>query len=103
MSFKYKDSVYFLDHNRKISVGVFSEYWHGNSAYIKNNNNSLMINIDKLFNNELDLLLFLENEKIEQIEANRKVLAKIKNNILLLENELLDIKNNIKKNRKIND
>ena len=95
--FEYGDIVYFLDSKGKIDTGTFCEYWHGNSVYIKYNNSSLMIGIDKLFNNEINLLLSLEKNKAKEIEENKKRLIEIQNSFPVLEQELFEIKNRIKK------
>lgn len=50
-----------------------------------------------LFDSEINLLLSLEKEKIEEIETSKSLIVKNQNNLPVLEQELVEIKNRIKK------
>ncbi len=96
--FEYGDIVYFLDSKGKIDTAIFSEIWNAGGesfAYIQQRGHEFTISDEKLFDSEINLLLSLEKKKTSLI-------VKIQNNLPVLEQELIEIKNKIKKLGEIN-
>ena len=55
-----------------------------------------------LFDSEINLLLSLEKKKIKEIETGKSSILRIQNSFPVLEQELIEIKNKIKKLGEIN-
>ena len=103
--FEYGDIVYFLDSKGKIDTAIFSEIWNAGGesfAYIQQRGHEFTISDEELFDSEINLLLSLEKEKTKEIETSKSLIVKIQNNLPVLEQELIEIKNRIKKIGEIN-
>ena len=103
--FEYGDIVYFLDSKGKIDTAIFSEIWNAGGesfAYIQQRGHEFTISDEKLFDSEINLLLSLEKEKIEEIKTSKSLIVKIQNSFPVLEQELVEIRNKIKKLGEIN-
>ena len=98
--FEYGDIVYFLDSKGKIDTGTFSEDWVAGGeawSFVNQRGHQIRIWNENLFDSEINLLLSLEKEKIEEIETSKSLIVKNQNNLPVLEQELIEIKNRIKK------
>ena len=103
--FEYGDIVYFLDSKGKIDTGTFSEDWVAGGkawSFVNQRGHQIRIWNENLFDSEINLLLSLEKEKIEEIKTSKSLIVKIQNNLPVLEQELIEIKNRIKKIEEIN-
>ena len=103
--FEYGDIVYFLDSKGKIDTAIFSEIWNAGGesfAYIQQRGHEFTISDEKLFDSEINLLLSLEKKKTKEIETSKSLIVKIQNNLPVLDQELIEIKNRIKKIGEIN-
>ena len=103
--FEYGDIVYFLDSKGKIDTAIFSEIWNAGGesfAYIQQRGHEFTISDEKLFDSEINLLLSLEKKKIKEIETGTSSILRIQNSSPVLEHELIEIKNKIKKLGEIN-
>ena len=91
--FEYGDIVYFLDSKGKIDTGTFSEDWVAGGeawSFVNQRGHQIHIWTENLFDSEINLLLSLEKKKTSLI-------VKIQNNLPVLEQELIKVKNKIKK------
>ena len=103
--FEYGDIVYFLDSKGKIDTAIFSEIWNAGGesfAYIQQRGHEFTISDEELFDSEINLLLSLEKKKIKEIETGKSSILRIQNSFPVLEQELIEIKNKIKKLGEIN-
>ena len=103
--FEYGDIVYFLDSKGKIDTAIFSEIWNAGGesfAYIQQRGHEFTISDEELFDSEINLLLSLEKKKTKEIETSKSLIVKIQNNLPVLEQELVEIRNKIKKLGEIN-
>ena len=103
--FEYGDIVYFLDSKGKIDTAIFSEIWNAGGesfAYIQQRGHEFTISDEELFDSEINLLLSLEKKKTKEIETSKSLIVKIQNNLPVLDQELVEIKNKIKKLGEIN-
>ena len=103
--FEYGDIVYFLDSKGKIDTAIFSEIWNAGGesfAYIQQRGHEFTISDEELFDSKINLLLSLEKKKTKEIETSKSLIVKIQNNLPVLEQELIEIKNKIKKLGEIN-
>ena len=103
--FEYGDIVYFLDSKGKIDTGTFSEDWVAGGeawSFVNQRGHQIHVWTENLFDSEINLLLSLEKEKIEEIETIKSLIVKNQNNLPVLEQELIEIKNRIKKIGEIN-
>ena len=98
--FEYGDIVYFLDSKGKIDTGTFSEDWVTGGcswSYVNQGGHQISVWSENLFDSEINLLLSLEKKKIKEIETGKSLMLKIQNSFPVLEQELIEIKNRIKK------
>ena len=103
--FEYGDIVYFLDSKGKIDTAIFGEIWNAGGesfAYIQQRGHEFTISDEELFDSEINLLLSLEKKKTKEIETSKSLIVKIQNNLPVLDQELIEIKNRIKKIGEIN-
>ena len=103
--FEYGDIVYFLDSKGKIDTAIFSEDWVAGGeawSFVNQRGHQIRIWNENLFDSEINLLLSLEKEKIEEIKTSKSLIVKIQNNLPILDQELIEIKNRIKKIGEIN-
>ncbi|MCT7513716.1 hypothetical protein [Aliarcobacter cryaerophilus] len=98
--FEYGDIVYFLDSKGKIDTGTFSEDWVAGGeawSFVNQRGHQIHVWTGNLFDSEINLLLSLEKEKLKEIETSKSLIVKNQNNLPVLEQELIEIKNRIKK------
>ena len=98
--FEYGDIVYFLDSKGKIDTAIFSEIWNAGGesfAYMQQRGHEFTISDEELFDSEINLLLSLEKKKTKEIETSKSLIVKNQNILPVLEQELIEIKNRIKK------
>ncbi len=103
--FEYGDIVYFLDSKGKIDTGTFAEDWVADGcgwSYVNQRGHQIHACNENLFDSEINVLLSLEKKKIKEIETSKSLIVKIQNNLPVLEQELIEIKNRIKKIGEIN-
>lgn len=98
--FEYGDIVYFLDSKGKIDTGTFAEDWVADGcgwSYVNQRGHQIHVCNENLFDSEINVLLSLEKKKIKEIETSKSLIVKIQNDLPVLEQELVEIRNKIKK------
>lgn len=96
-NFKYDDVVYYVDLTGTIHKALFSEYWHYGMSYIRENSDCFQVETKNLFDSEKNLLLFLLKDKRKSISCSEKLIEKLKNELPILNQELLEIINKIER------